>query len=318
MRSARLGITGRLISRLGLGGWQAGGTGRWGAGPSGDEDEAVAAIRFGIERGIDWVDTAASYGLGRSEEVVARALQPWRIGEEVLVFTKCGHPWEGTQPRTDLRPESIRAECEGSLRRLGVERIDLLQFHHPDPSVPVEDSWGAAVELVERGKVRWIGLSNFGADLLGRCEAIRHVDSVQPELSLVAPAAAAEVLPWCAANGAGAIVYSPLGNGILSGAKDPRRIEEVISSHPERGGGEGVLALVDRLRAAADSRGVSVSALAIAWALGVEGATGAICGARRPEQVGEWLDAADLELGRELRSELDLLSGLDPGPRSGA
>ena len=150
MRTATLGRDGPRISRLGIGGWQAGGTGPWGAGPEGDEDEAIAAIRSAVEGGVTWVDTAAAYGLGRSEEVVARALAPWRVGEEILVFSKCAHPWElPDRIWTDLSPSTIRRQCEESLRRLSVERIDLYQFHHPDPATPVEDSWATLAALVD-------------------------------------------------------------------------------------------------------------------------------------------------------------------------
>jgi aryl-alcohol dehydrogenase-like predicted oxidoreductase len=174
VRTARLGRDGPEITRLGIGGWQAGGTGPWGAGEGADDDAAIAAIRAAIEAGVTWVDTAASYGLGHSEEVVARALQPWRVGEEVLVFSKCAHPWEPPDRIwTDLAPETIRRQCEDSLRRLGVERVDLYQFHHPDPNTPVEASWATLVELVEEGKVRWAGLSNFDVGQLERCETRR-------------------------------------------------------------------------------------------------------------------------------------------------
>ena len=213
----KLGQSGPKISRLGIGGWQAGGPGPWGAGPAADDRDAIAAIRLAVERGVTWVDTAASYGLGHSEEVVAWALQPWRAGDEVLIFSKCGHPWNPPDRiRTDLRPASIRAECEGTLRRLGVERIDLYQIHHADPTVAVEESWKAMAELAEEGKVRFAGVSNFGVDLLDRCEAIRHVDCVQPEFSLLSRDAARDVIPWCKARGTGVIVYSPAASGVLA------------------------------------------------------------------------------------------------------
>src|SRR5437773_2430537 len=152
METAKLGTSGLEITRLGIGGFQASGSGAWGYGPTSDDDSSIAAIRRAVELGVTWVDTAASYGLGHSEEVVRRALEPWRMGEDVLVFTKCGHPWDPPDRiRTDLRPEFIRRVCEGSLRRLGVERLDLLQFHHPDPTTPVEDSWATIAELRGEG-----------------------------------------------------------------------------------------------------------------------------------------------------------------------
>ena len=179
---------------VGFGAWAIGGPWRFGWG-SVDDDESVAAIRRAVELGVNWVDTAAVYGLGHSEEVVGRALAPYRVGEDVFVFTKCGRRWEGRPDgviENDLRPESIREECERSLRRLGVERIDLYQFHWPDwmTGTALEDSWAAMVELVEQGKVRWIGVANFDVEQLARCEALGHVDSVQPPLSLLTPRSA--------------------------------------------------------------------------------------------------------------------------------
>ena len=308
METARLGRDGPVISRLGMGGWQAGGTGVWGAGPAADEDDAIAAIRAGVDRGVTWVDTAASYGLGRSEEVVARALAPWRVGEEVLVFTKCGHPWEPPDRiRTDLSPGSIRRECEESLRRLGVDRVDLYQFHHPDPAVPVEESWGALGELVDEGKVRWAGVSNFGVDLLERCEAIRHVDSVQPELHLLRRNAMAGVIPWCRSHGTGVLVYSPLASGVLSGAWDAGRFARATEDERASLPPAVLASFVDRLRPVAASAGLGAGGLAVAWTLAVPGVTAAICGARRPAQVEAWIGAGDVILRAE---SLDAIGAL--------
>ncbi len=293
------------LSRVGIGGWQAGGTGPWGGGPQADDDLAVDAIRRAIEGGVTWVETAASYGLGHSEEVVRRALEPWRIGEEVLVFTKCGHPWDPPDRiRTDLSPASIRVECEASLRRLGVERIDLYQFHHADPMTPIEDSWATMAQLVDEGKVRWAGVSNFTVDLLDRCQAIRPVDCVQPELNLLRPNAAQDVLRWAQAHGAGAITYSPQASGLLSGTHDQRRLA-AASDESRRGlRAASLVGLVDDLRGVAGRLGTSVGALAVAWVLQVAGVTAAICGARRAEQVTDWLRAADLELDDRALGEI--------------
>jgi aryl-alcohol dehydrogenase-like predicted oxidoreductase len=306
VRTARLGRDGPQITRLGMGGWQAGGTGPWGAGPQADEGQAIAAIRAAIEGGVTWVDTAAAYGLGRSEEVVARALEPWRVGEEVLVFSKCAHPWEPPDRIwTDLAPATIRRQCEESLRRLGVERIDLYQFHHPDPNTPVEDSWATLAALVDEGKVRWAGVSNFHVDLLERCEAIRHVDSLQPELSLLRSEAASDVVPWCHEHGTGVIVYSPIASGLLSGARDRAWLasasDEDRMGHP----GEAIWMLVEALAPIAERLGIPVPALATAWTLSVEGVTGAICGARRPAQVEGWIAAGDVEFGPRDLEEID-------------
>jgi aryl-alcohol dehydrogenase-like predicted oxidoreductase len=305
VRTARLGRDGPEITRLGIGGWQAGGTGPWGAGEDADDDAAIAAIRAAIEAGVTWVDTAASYGLGHSEEVVARALEPWRVSEEVLVFSKCAHPWEPPDRIwTDLAPETIRRQCEDSLRRLGVERVDLYQFHHPDPNTPVEASWATLAELVDEGKVRWAGLSNFDVDQLERCEAIRHVDSLQPELSLLRPEAARDVIPWCREHGTGVIVYSPNGSGLLSGARDQAWLDAASDEDRMDHPAEAISALVQGLRPVAERLGLDLPALATAWTLSVEGVTGAICGARRPAQVEGWIAAGDTDLGADVVAEI--------------
>ncbi len=305
MRTGTLGPAGPLISRLGIGGWQAGGTGPWGAGPSADDRDVIAAIRRAIELGVTWVDTAASYGLGHSEEVVARALRPWRAGDEVFVFTKCGHPWQPPgRIRTDLGPASVRAECEASLRRLGVERIDLYQFHHPDPATPVEESWEAMARLVQAGKVRWAGVSNFGVALLERCEAIRHVDSVQPELSLLRRDAARDVIPWCLAHGTGVIVYSPLASGLLAGTRDRAALEAMSAEDRHFLSPDQIGQITGRLGAVARRLGSSLSTLAAAWALATDGVSGAICGARRPGHVQGWIAAADIVLDQASLAEI--------------
>jgi len=310
VKTAPLGKTGSNISRLGMGGWQASGSGAWGAGPGSDDRDAVAAIRRAVEGGVTWVDTAASYGLGHSEENVAEALGPWGIGEEVLVFTKCGHPWDSPDRiRTDLSPASIRRECEGSLRRLGVERIDLYQFHHADPKTPVEASWGTMAELVEEGKVRWAGVSNYDVELLDRCEAIRHVDCLQPELSLLRQDALGDVVPWCDAHGTGVIAYSPMATGVLSGTYDAARLEELPADDWRRGSSAHILDLVERLRQMAPRAGVTVGAIAVAWALSNDGVSGVICGARSPEQVNGWIASADVHLDPETLAEIGSLAG---------
>lgn len=306
MRAAALGRSGPRISRLGIGGFQAGGTGPWGAGPHADDDVAMAAIRSALASGVTWVETAASYGLGHSEEVVGRALEPWRVGEEVLVFSKCGHPWEPPDRIwTELSPASIRRQCDESLRRLGVERIDLYQFHHADQNTPVEESWSTLAELVTEGKVRWAGVSNFSVDLLERCEAIRHVDSLSPELSLLRPEAASDVIPWCREHGTGVIVYSPQASGMLNGTRDLAGL--AASTDEERKGlsAAAIDGLVAGLRPVGERHGVGPGAIAVAWTLSVEGVTGAICGARSPTQVEGWISAVDLVLGAEDLREIE-------------
>jgi aryl-alcohol dehydrogenase-like predicted oxidoreductase len=283
-----------------------------------DDAESVAAIHRAVEAGLGWLDTAAAYGLGRSEEVVGRALRELGGRDEVLVFTKCGRRWVdgpgGTVWVYDLTPGSIRDECEQSLRRLGVERIDLYQFHWPDlaTGTPVEESWATLAELQDEGKVRWIGVCNFTLDLLERIEAVRHVDSLQPPLSLISRHARRELIPWCARNGTGVIAYSPMGAGLLTGtfnregldrlAPDDWRRRSPMFAEPKLSQN---LALVERLRAIAERLGCTLPALAVAWVLAVPGVTGAIVGARRPEQVEGWVEAAEVRLSAEDLAEIE-------------
>src|SRR5438876_4326834 len=304
----RLGSSGLEITRVGFGAWAIGGGGwAFGWGPQ-DDQASLAAMRHAIDRGINWIDTAAAYGLGHSEEVVGRLLQEIPASERPLVFTKCGLVWDEaermSEPRRVLRPDSIRAECEASLRRLGVEHIDLYQFHWPDESgTAVEDSWAAMAKLVEEGKVRAAGVSNFDVALLDRCEAIRHVDSLQPPFSVINRATAKQEIPWCASHDAGVIVYSPMQSGLLTDSFTAERVSSLADDdwrrrapefQPPRLGRN--LRLRDALRPIAQRHGASVSSVAIAWALAWPGVTGAIVGARTPKQVDGWVDAASITL----------------------
>jgi aryl-alcohol dehydrogenase-like predicted oxidoreductase len=290
---------------VGVGAWAIGGPWRFGWGPQ-DDDESIAALHKAFDAGVTWVDTAAVYGLGHSEEVVGQVLRERAGGE--LVFTKCGRPWYGrehNEPTYDLRPETIRFELEQSLKRLGTDHVDLYQFHWPDTTTgtPVEESWGTMAELVTEGKVRWAGVCNFDVGLLERCQRIRHVDSLQPPYSLLDRAAADELIPWCAANGTGVIGYSPLGSGLLSGSFDAQRARDLPAGDWRRGSPEfqepalsRSLALAERLEPVAERHGVPVAAVAVAWVLATPGVTGAIVGARRPSQVDGWLPAGSLQL----------------------
>lgn len=302
-----LGTTGMQIATVGFGAWAIGGGGwSFGWGPQ-DDAASVAAIRHAVARGLNWIDTAAIYGIGHSEVVVGAALKAIPAGERPLVFTKCGLIADPARPydiaRRTLDPASIRRECEGSLSRLGVERIDLYQFHWPDPRTPIEDSWGAMVRLVEEGKVRAIGLSNHDVALLERCERVRHVDSLQPPFSMVRRGSAADVIPWCAAHSTGVIVYSPMQAGLLTDTFTAARMATLAADDWRRKAEEFQeprlgrnLALRDRLRPIAARHGTSTAAVAVAWVLAWSGVTGAIVGARSPEQVDGWLDAAQLAL----------------------
>lgn len=302
------GRSGLNITRVGFGSWAIGGGGwAFGWGPQDDAD-SIATMRHAIDLGINWIDTAAAYGLGHSEEVVGRLLRELPPADRPFVFTKCGLVWDDNNrmaaPRRVLTPESIRRECEASLGRLGVERIDLYQFHWPDETgTAVEDSWATMIELVREGKVRAAGVSNFDLPLLARCEAIRHVDSLQPHFSLINRAAAEGTIPWCARHDTGVICYSPMESGLLTEtftaervatmAKDDWRRKAVEFQQPALGRN---LALRNALGPVAERHGTSVSAIAIAWTLTWPGVTGAIAGARTPTQVDGWIRAASLEL----------------------
>jgi aryl-alcohol dehydrogenase-like predicted oxidoreductase len=308
-----LGRDGPEITALGFGTWALAGRYRFGWGAV-DDDESVAAVRRAVEAGVNWVDTAPTYGDGHSEEVVGRALEPYRVGEEVLVFTKCGRPWRDGEVYFDLRPESIRAECEASLRRLQVERIDLYQFHWPDygTGTPVEESWGTMVELVDEGKVRWLGVCNFDLPRLLACEAIRHVDSLQPPLSLLNRYSRRELIPRAHENGTGVIAYSPMASGLLTGSFNREGLDRLADDDWRRKAPpfqepklSQNLALVEALEPIAARRGAGVASLALAWVLAVPGVTGAIVGGRRPAQLDDWLEADGLVLDAQTLDEIE-------------
>jgi aryl-alcohol dehydrogenase-like predicted oxidoreductase len=325
----RLGANGPEITRVGFGAWAVGGGGyAFGWGPQ-DDEASVRTMRHAIERGVNWIDTAAVYGLGRSEEVVGRLLREVPANERPYVFTKCGLVWDETNrtaaPARVLKPESIRWECEHSLRRLGVETIDLYQFHWPDETgTAVEDSWGEMGRLVDEGKVRWAGVSNFNVELLDRCEKIRHVDSLQPPFSLIRRAVAERELVWCGEHGTGVIVYSPMQSGLLTEKWTLERALSLPADDWRRGGSEfnspnveRNLALRDVLGPIAERHGTSVATVAVAWTLAWPQVTGAIVGARTPEQVDGWLPAASLALTdadlREISAAV-LRTGAGSGP----
>ena len=313
-----LGISGLRITQVGFGAWAIGGGGwsyGWG---SQDDTDSVAAIKHAVASGINWVDTAAIYGLGHSEEVVGRALREIPAGERPYVFTKGGQIGDRSRPfeeaQHNLRPESIRKEVEASLRRLGVDRIDLYQFHWPDAiGTPVEESWGEMVRLIQEGKVRAGGVSNFDVGLLERAERVRHVDSLQPPFSLIHRQSGADVIPWSAAHGTGVIAYSPMQSGILTDDFSRERVARMDADDWRRRNPEfnepllsRNLALRDALRPIASRHGVSVSAVAVAWVLSWPGVSGAIVGARSPQQVDGWIAAGNLTLTQE---DLDEISG---------
>jgi aryl-alcohol dehydrogenase-like predicted oxidoreductase len=313
-----LGSSGMEITRVGLGAWAIGG-GDWafGWGPQDDED-SLAAMRRAVELGVNWIDTAAIYGHGHSEEVVGRFLREIPERDRPLVFTKCGVLWDEKDPSADerrsLRPESIRREVEASLRRLGVERIDLYQIHWPDQEgTPLEESWAAMARLVDEGKVRAIGVSNYDVPMLERCEAVRHVDSLQPVFSLVRRQTGTAEIAWAAEHDTGVIVYSPMESGLLTDSFTRDRIDRMAEGdwrrrsfrfqEPEL---SRILALRDALGPVAERNGATIADVAVAWTLAWPGVTGAIVGARSAGQVDGWIGAATLELSG---ADLDGIAG---------
>ncbi|HUB47469.1 MAG TPA: aldo/keto reductase [Acetobacteraceae bacterium] len=304
----QLGRTNMQITRVGFGAWAIGG-GDWAVGWGAQDDrDSVTAIRHAVERGINWIDTAAVYGLGHSEEVVRRALAEMPAGERPYVFTKCGLVWDPkdrqASPRQVGAPASIRREVEDSLRRLGIEQIDLYQMHWPaEDGTPLEEYWQTLLDLKRAGKVRAVGLSNHNVAQLQAAEALGHVDTLQPPFSAIRRDAGADVLPWCHTHGTGAIVYSPMQSGLLTGRFSAERARALPKNDWRSRNAEFTgdrlrrnLAFADALRPVAARHDTSVATVAVAWTLSWPGVTGAIVGARTPAQVDGWLDAASVEL----------------------
>ncbi len=300
------GTTGMEITRVGFGAWAIGG-GDWAfAWGAQDDAESIAAIRYAVDKGVNWIDTAAVYGLGHSEEVVGRALKDIPEADRPYVFTKCGLVWDAGDRRKPARrvgdPRRIRSDVEDSLRRLGVERIDLYQMHWPaEDGTPLEEYWQALLNLKAEGKIRAAGLSNHDVGQLAVADKLGHVDSLQPPFSAIHRSAAAEI-GWCADHDTGVIVYSPMQSGLLTGAFTRERVERLPEDdwrrrHPDFTAKlEANLALADALRPVAERHGVPMAAVAVAWTLAWPGVTAAIVGARRPDQIDGWLPAASLEL----------------------
>jgi aryl-alcohol dehydrogenase-like predicted oxidoreductase len=298
------------LSVIGFGAWAIGGGGwAFGWGPQ-DDGDSIRAIHRALDLGVTWIDTAPVYGLGHSEEVVARALADRR--DKVLVATKCGLCWKPDRRVFPcLKKESVRRECEDSLRRLRVEAIDLYQVHWPNPPRDIEEGWGTVADLVREGKVRHAGVSNFNVAQLKRAQAIHPIASLQPPYSMVNRGVEAEILPFCAEQGIGVIAYSPMQAGLLTDrfsrerlaaldAEDWRRRDRFFQE-PALG---RTLELVEKLRPIAAREGHTVAQLALAWALRRPELTAAIVGARRPEQVEETAAAGDYTPAPEVLAEL--------------
>ncbi len=314
MQTRKLGNSDLYITSVGYGAWAVGGSGWQFAWGSQDDNDSIAAIHRALDLGVNWIDTAAVYGLGHSEEVVARALKNWS-GPRPYVFTKCGLRWDAQgDVRRVLSADSIRNEVEDSLRRLDVDAIDLYQIHWPpDPDSPaLEEGWSTVAELKREGKVRWIGVSNFNVQQLRRAWAIAPVTSLQPPYSMVHREIEDAILPYCLREGIGVIAYSPMASGLLTGAMTRERAANLPKDDWRRGHPDFTepnlsrnLALVDRLREIAKRHNCSAGEVAVAWALHHPAVTGAIVGARNAPQAEQVMRAGEVRLREEEVNEIE-------------
>jgi aryl-alcohol dehydrogenase-like predicted oxidoreductase len=306
MQTRQLGRSDLNLTTVGLGTWAIGG-GDWdfGWGPQ-DDKESIAAIRRALDLGINWIDTAAIYGLGHAEEIVAKAITGRR--DEVIVATKCGLRWRSgsTTPFGQLDAESVREEAEASLKRLNTEVIDLYQIHWPNPDKDIEEAWTAIAKLLEQGKVRYAGVSNFNVTQLKRVQAIHPVTSLQPPYNMLERGVEDEVLEYCVANHIGIVVYSPMKAGLLTGKYTKERVANLPDGDWRRGSDEFKeprlsvnLNLIEQLKPIAERNDLSLGQLAIVWVLRRPEVTAAIVGARRPQQIEETIEAGDQMLSQQ-------------------
>jgi aryl-alcohol dehydrogenase-like predicted oxidoreductase len=311
MQKKRLGNSDLELTPIGIGAWAMGGGGwafAWG--PQ-DDGQSVAAIHAALDHGVNWIDTAAVYGLGHSEEVVARALQG--RSPRPYVFTKCARNWnEKREIYKSLKAGAIRQECENSLRRLKVEVIDLYQIHWPEPDEDVEEGWSELARLKQQGKVRWIGVSNFNAQQLERARKLAPVTSLQPPYSAISPEAEAKTLPYCAQHGIGVIVYSPMKNGLLAGRMSRDRVANLPQDDFRRRNPAFQepqltrnLALADLMKTIGARHGRTSGEVAIAWVLRNPAVTAAIVGMRSAGQVPGVIGALEFRLSAEEIAEID-------------
>lgn len=302
MQTRQLGNSDLQITPLGIGAWAMGGAGWAFAWSQQDDDDSISAIHAALDAGMNWIDTAAVYGLGHSEEVVAKALAD--RSSKPYVFTKCARVWdENRQIGKRLKADSVRRECEDSLRRLKVDVIDLYQIHWPEPDEDVEEGWATLARLKEEGKVRWIGVSNFNAEQLCRAQKIAPITSLQPPYSLIRREIEAEVLPFCAVHNVGIIAYSPMGSGMLTGAMSRERVENLPEDDWRRRSPQFQeplltrnLKLADKLKEIAARHNRSAGETALAWVLANPVVTGAIVGVRNAEQVNGVIGAMEFRL----------------------
>ena len=311
MKTRQLGNTDLHITPIGFGSWAVGGGGyQFGWGPQ-DDEQSIAAIHHALDLGINWIDTAAVYGLGHSEEIVARALEDRSV--RPYIFTKCGRVWnDGGKINGSLKAQSIKRECENSLRRLRTDVIDLYQMHWPEPEPDIEEGWSAMAELKKEGKVRYIGVSNYNVSQMRRAMKIAPISSLQPPFSLIKRDIEKEILPFCQEHNVGVIVYAPMASGLLTGSMTRERVAKLPDDDWRKHGPEFQeprlsrnLELVEKLNEIAFMHNVTPGVVAIAWTLQHPGVTGAIVGSRRPEQVDGIIAAAEFRLTDSESAEIE-------------
>ncbi|MCW3062514.1 MAG: aldo/keto reductase [Capsulimonas sp.] len=311
MQTRRLGNSDLEITPIGFGAWAIGGAGWAFAWGEQDDNESVGAIHAALDAGINWIDTAAVYGLGHSEEIVAKALQG--LSQKPYVFTKCERVWdESGKVSGSLKADSLRREVEGSLQRLQTDVIDLYQIHWPQPNEDIEEGWATLNELKTEGKVRWIGVSNFSAAQMKRAQAIAPITSLQPPYSLLAREIENDVLPYAAENNIGVLAYSPMHSGLLSGAFTKERAASLPADDWRSRNADfqepnlsSNLELVELLREIGSDHGRTPGEVAIAWTLRDEVVTAAIVGARRPDQIAGIIGAGDFRLSQMEITQID-------------
>ena len=318
MQKRQLGNSDLSITIVGFGAWAIGGAWKFGWGPQ-DDSDSISAVHEALDAGVNWIDTAAIYGLGRSEEVVAKALASY-AGEKPYIFTKCSMRWtEAGEVTRSLTAQSVREEVENSLRRLNVDVIDLYQIHWPNPEEEIEEGWTEMARLKAEGKLRHIGVSNFNVDQLKRAGAISPVTSLQPPYSLVERGIEPDILPYCAANNIGVIVYSPMESGLLTGTMTRERIANLPEDDWRRNNRDYKepnltrnLALVELVKQIGQRHGKSAGEVAIAWTLNDPAVTGAIVGLRKAGQAAGVLGGAELSLTTAEVAEIEAFFAANP------
>ena len=312
MKTRKLGYSDLHLTPIGLGTWAMGG-GDWKFGWGyQDDDASIASVHQALDAGVNWIDTAAIYGHGHAERVVGKAIQDRR--DDVLIATKCGRVWEGESREIgkSLRRESVHREIDLSLQRLGIDCIDLYQIHWPEPDEEIEEGWGAVAELVEAGKIRYAGVSNFNMEQLKRIQPIHPVTSLQPPYSMLRREVEEEILPYCRENQIGIVAYSPMQAGLLTGRFSKERVQNLPANDWRKANPfftspqlEANLSIIEQLRPVAAQMEITLPQLALAWVLRRSEITAAIAGARRPEQILETVKAGEILIHDELLLKIE-------------